>query len=111
MSTEYTPPTRDPARVGYLSWLLHRLSALALVPLLAIHVGVQVYPQYGFDAIYQYNIYQPLLSLTLGIVLLHAFLGVRATTLETRLSSRLKTVIIWLVGLFVLSLFVYRLVG
>lgn len=111
MSTEYESPTRSPATVGYLPWILQRASALLLVPLLVIHVGVQAYPQYGFDVMYRLGIYQPLLSFTLGIVLLHAVLGVRAAVLETRLPPYAKTAAIWLVGLLGLALLVYRLFG
>lgn len=111
MSTEYESPTRSPTTVGYLPWILQRMSALLLVPLLVIHVGVQVYPEYGFDVMYQLGVYQPLLSLTLGLVLLHTVLGVRASVLETRLPPYVKTAAIWLAGLLGLLLLVYRLFG
>lgn len=111
MSTDYESPTRSPSTVGYLPWTLQRLSALALVVLLAIHVGVQVYPQYGFVTVYELGIYQALLDITLGIVLLHAVLGVRATTIESALPERTKAGIVWIVTLLAVGLFVYRLAG
>lgn len=107
MSTEKR--TRSPATTGYLPWLLHRLSALALVVLLMIHVGVQLYPEYGFATVLESGIYQPLLDLTLGLVLLHAFLGVRATVIETGLSARTTRIVVWSVGTGLLALLVVRL--
>ena len=103
--------TRDPAKIGYLPWVIHRVSAIALVPLLAIHVGVQLYPQYGFELIVRWGIYRPLLDLTLGLVLLHAFLGIRSTLLETRLSEQATTIVTWGVGVGLLLLFGVRLLA
>jgi succinate dehydrogenase hydrophobic anchor subunit len=103
--------TRSPATVGYVPWLLNRLSALALVVLLAVHIGVQVYPSYGFVAILQWGWYGSLLDLTLALVLLHGILGVRSTVLETSLPRRAKTLAIWGVGGLALLLFVYRVLG
>lgn len=101
--------TRGPATIGYLPWIAHRLSALALLPLLAIHVGVQLYPEYGFVTILQWGIYGLLLDLTLGLVLLHAFLGVRSTAIETRLTERTTALVVWGVGIVGLLLFSVRL--
>lgn len=103
--------TRSPATVGYLPWLLHRLSALALVVLLAVHVGVQLYPEYGFSAVLGSGLYYPLLDLTLGLVLLHAFLGVRAAVIETGLSGRTTRLLVWGVGIVLLALLVVRLLA
>lgn len=103
--------TRPPATVGYVPWLLNRLSALALAVLLAVHVGVQVYPSYGFLAVLQWGWYGSLLDLTLALVLLHGVLGVRSTVLETSLPTRAKTLAIWCVSGLALLLFVYRVVG
>lgn len=99
--------TRSPKDVGYLPWLLHRASALALIALLALHVAVQAY---GYAAPYQWGIYGGLLDLTLGLVLLHGFFGVRATILEVSLARRTKSGVIWLVGLAALGLFLLRTV-
>lgn len=103
--------TRSPATVGYVPWLLNRLSALALVVLLAVHIGVQVYPSYGFLAVLQWGWYGSLLDLTLALVLLHGVLGARSTVLETSLPPRAKTLAIWGVGGLALLLFVYRVFG
>lgn len=103
--------TRSPSTVGYLPWLLHRLSALALVPLVGLHLGVQLYPEYGFSAVYSLGIYHSLLDLTLGLVLLHGVLGIRATVIETSATLRTKTTVVRVVSLVALGLFVYRLFG
>ncbi|WIV67026.1 hypothetical protein [Natrialbaceae archaeon AArc-T1-2] len=107
MSTD--TPTRGPATIGYLPWVLHRVSALALVALLAAHVGVQLYPEYGFVVLVEWGIYRPILDLTLGLVLLHAFLGVRSTVIETRLSPRRTSLVVWLFGAAFFLLFAVRL--
>ena len=103
--------TRTPGDVGYLPWVLHRLSALALVALLAVHLGVQLYPQYGFSAVYVWGIYGGLLDATLGLVLLHGVLGVRATILETSAFARAKSLAVGVLAAVALALFVYRLFG
>lgn len=107
MSTE--SPTRGPTTIGYFPWIASRLSALALIPLLMIHIGVQLYPTHGFIVFLEWGIYRLLLDLTLGFVLLHAFLGVRSTVIETRLSDRATDLVIWVVGIGALLLFVGRL--
>lgn len=111
MTAEPKESLRSPETIGYLPWLVYRASAVLLVPLLAIHVGVQVYPTYGFTIVSELGFYQPLLDLTLVLVLVHGFLGVRATVLETRLDNRVTTIIIWSVGFLALGLFVLRLYG
>jgi len=98
--------TRSPADIGYLPWLLHRSSALVLVGLVSIHVAVQAY---GYTAPYRWGIYGALLDLTLGLVLLHGFLGVRATILETSLPSSARAVLVWLRGILSFGLFFVRL--
>ncbi|MFB6086920.1 MAG: hypothetical protein ABEJ85_00235 [Haloarculaceae archaeon] len=103
--------TRDPADVGYVPWIVHRLSALALVGLLALHIGVQLYPTAGFAAVRTWGVYGALLDATLGLVLLHGFLGVRSTVIESTLSPGLKTNLVRVVGLVALVLFGYRLLG
>jgi len=50
-------------------------------------------------------------TLTLGLVLLHGVLGVRATILETSLGARPRAILVWLVVLLALALFIYRLGG
>lgn len=100
--------TRSPADVGYLPWLLHRASAVALVVLLALHVAVQAY---GFVAPSRWGVYGGLLDLTLGLVLLHGFLGVRATVLESSLPRRVKPALVWLVGVASVGLFAFRVFG
>jgi succinate dehydrogenase hydrophobic anchor subunit len=102
---------RDPETIGYLPWIAHRLSAVALVPLLAMHLGVQLYPSAGFSVFLEWGIYRPLLGLTLGILLLHAFLGIRSTVIETRLSERTMRVVVWAVGVSLLVLLVARLIA
>lgn len=97
--------TRSPGDVGYAPWLLHRLSALLLVGLVGLHVAVQAY---GYVAPYRWGVYGGLLDLTLGLVLLHGFLGVRATLLETSLPGRLRTGLIRSVGAVALGLFLLR---
>lgn len=111
MSTDADIRTRTPADVGYLPWVFNRLSALALVPLLGLHLGVQLYPHYGFAAVYSWGIYGGLLDLTLALVLLHGVLGVRATVLETSAPARAKSAVVWGASLVAFALFVYRLVG
>lgn len=106
MSAVPSKTTRSPATVGYLPWLLHRVSALVLVGLLSIHIAVQAY---GYTAPYQWGIYGGLLDLTLGVVLLHGFLGVRATILETSLSSSTRTALVWLIGMLSLGFLLVRL--
>lgn len=98
--------TRSPADVGYLPWLFHRISALLLVVLIGFHIAVQVY---GYVAPYRWGIYGGLLDLTLGLVLLHGFLGVRATLLETSLSHSVKKGLIWIIGVAALGLFLLRI--
>ena len=98
--------TRSPADVGYLAWVLQRASALLLVVLLAVHVAVQVY---GFAAPYRWGVYGGLLDITLALVLLHGLLGARATILETNLSSRVRTGLVWVLGLSGLALLVVRI--
>lgn len=100
--------TRSPADVGFLPWLVHRVSALLLFPLVALHVAVQAF---GYVAPYQWGVYGLLLDLTLGLVLLHGALGVRATLVETRLSSRATSALIWAVGIIALALLLLRLFG
>lgn len=104
-------PTRSSADVGYMPWLLHRVSALALVGLLALHVGVQLYPQTGLGILRVRGVYGGLLDLTLGLVLLHGFLGVRSTVRETSLDERLATVTTSLVAIVFAAVFLYRLFG
>lgn len=96
---------RSPADVGYVPWLIQRVSALVLLAVLAIHVAVQVYE---FTAPSEWGIYGGLLDVTLGLVLLHGFLGVRATVLESSLSRTVTTAIVSVVGLAALGLFVAR---
>ena len=110
MSTT-TLKTRNPEDVGYAAWITHRVSALALVLLLFLHLGVQLYPQYGFDAVYGWGIYGALLDVTLGLVLLHGFLGVRATLLELSVADGAKRTVVWLVGLVFLGFFAFRILG
>lgn len=105
MSETTALETRSPADVGYLPWLVQRISALLLVVLIGLHVAVQVY---GYVAPYEWGIYGTLLDLTLGLVFLHGFLGARTTLIESSLSQRLKVVLIWLVGILALGLFGYR---
>lgn len=105
MSDAPGPVTRSPTDVGYLPWLLHRLSALILTGLLALHVAVQAY---GYAAPSRWGIYGGLLDLTLGLVLLHGVLGVRATVLETSLSRRARRAFVLLVGIAALGLFLLR---
>jgi hypothetical protein len=50
-------------------------------------------------------------TLTLGLVLLHGVLGVRATILETSLGARPRAILVWPVVLLALALFIYRLGG
>lgn len=100
--------TRGPTTIGYLPWVLHRVSAIALLPLLVIHIGVQLYPEFGFVAILRMGIYGLLLDLTLGLVLLHAFLGVRSTVIETRLAERTTSLVVWGLGAGMLLLFSVR---
>lgn len=107
MSAAPSVRTRSPADAGYLPWLLHRICALVLVGLLLIHIAVQAY---GYTAPYRWGIYGGLLDLTLGLVLLHGFLGVRATVLETSLPSGARNTLIWLMGLLFLGLLLVRLV-
>jgi succinate dehydrogenase hydrophobic anchor subunit len=97
--------TRSPADVGYLPWLLQRISALVLIIVLAVHIAVQVY---GLE---RFGIYSGMLDLTLGLVLLHGFLGVRSTVLHMDLSQTVRTSVIWIVGLAAIGLFVLRIVG
>ena len=99
--------TRSPADVGYIPWLVQRASALLLLAVLAIHVAVQAY---GYTAPYEWGIYSALLDVTLGLVLLHGFLGVRATVLESSLSRTTTMAVVSVVGLTALGLFVARLV-
>jgi succinate dehydrogenase hydrophobic anchor subunit len=102
---------RSPDDVGYVPWLVHRISALALVGLLALHLGVQLYPTYGFIQLRVWGIYGPMLDLTLGLVLLHGVLGVRSTVLGTEFAPGLKTTLVRAVALVALALFGYRLLG
>lgn len=111
MSTDTGVRTRTPREIGYLPWVLHRLSALALVVLLAIHLGVQLYSQYGFSIVYSWGIYGGLLDVTFGLVLLHGVLGVRATVIETSASARTKSLAIWGLAAVAFALFAYRLFG
>lgn len=102
---------RSPDEVGYLAWGLHRLSAIVLIVLLVLHVGVQVYPQYGFAQVYQWGIYPQLLDFTLGVILLHGVLGYRAFVLETDTSVRLQRALILVGAILAGSLLVYRVLG
>lgn len=103
--------TRTPAEVGYLPWVLQRASAIALVGLLVIHLGVQLYPTYGFLVVLRSGWYGTLLDGTLALVLLHGVLGVRSTVLQTSLSSRLKSLVIWGVASLAILLLGYRLLA
>ncbi|MEF8800280.1 MAG: hypothetical protein V5A56_04530 [Halolamina sp.] len=100
--------TRSPADVGYLPWLLHRISALLLIVVLAVHIAVQVY---GLTVPERLGIYGGMLDLTLGLVLLHGFLGVRSAILQTDLSNTARTSMIWIIGLAATGLFILRMVG
>ena len=111
MSSDTHVRTRTPNDVGYLPWVLSRASAVVLVFLLIIHLGVQLYPQYGFSVIYSWGIYGALLDLTLALLLLHGILGMRATILGTSASERVKSTAVWAVSIVALGLFVYRLFG
>ncbi|WP_265110816.1 hypothetical protein [Halosolutus halophilus] len=102
---------RGPETYGYLPWIVHRVSALALVPLLTVHIGVQLYPDYGFATLTEWGIYGPLLDLTLALVLVHAFLGIRGTVIETRLSDRSTKFVVWGTGIGLFLLFVTRLLA
>lgn len=102
---------RSPSEIGVLAWILHRGSAIALLPLLVLHTGVALFPQYGFTSAYQWGFYGLLLDVTLGLVLLHGFFGVRATVSESRLGEWGRRSVIWFAGLTALSLFAYRLLG
>lgn len=106
-----TTRSRTPADTGYLPWLVHRISAGLLVVLLALHLGIQLYPAYGFETVYTWGIYGPILDLTLGVVLLHGVLGARATILETSLDIQVRRAIVWIIALLALTLFLYRLFG
>jgi succinate dehydrogenase hydrophobic anchor subunit len=103
--------SRSPEDVGYVPWMAHRISALVLVGLLALHLGVQLYPTYGFIALRQWGVYGGLLDLTLALVLLHGFLGVRSTVVGTNLSPGVKANLVRAVGLVTVVLFGYRLLG
>lgn len=100
--------TRSPADVGYVPWIVHRISALLLVVLIALHVAVQAY---GYVAPYRWGIYGALLDVTLGLVLLHGLLGARSTILETSLPGRLRTGLIWTIGLAALGLLLLRVLA
>lgn len=104
-------PTRTPAESGYLPWTLHRLSALGLLGLLAVHVGVQLYPGTGLSVLRTWGVYGGLLDVTLALVLLHGALGVRATVRETSLGDRWTAVVTYGVGVAFLLVFAYRLFG
>jgi hypothetical protein len=80
---------------------------LLLVGLLALHVGVQVY---GYAAPYRWGIYGGILDATLGLVVLHGFLGVRAAVVGTTLSDGVKRTLIWTVGLMAVALFLVRII-
>lgn len=107
MSTE--APTRGPSTIGYLPWVFHRLSALALVLLLLVHLSVQLYPTSVFGVVRVWGIYGPLLDLTLGLVLIHGFLGIRSTILESGLSERVTTFLVLVVGIGAILLLIIRL--
>lgn len=109
--TEPASQLRLPSTIGYLPWILHRLTALALIGLLALHVGVQLYPSYGFDIVYTWGIYGGLLDVTLGLVLLHGFLGVRSTVLESCFDAPVKRLLVWAIGVVALAIFLLRLLG
>jgi succinate dehydrogenase hydrophobic anchor subunit len=111
MSSGNATMTRSPDDVGYVPWMTHRISALVLVGLLALHLGVQLYPGYGFVALRVWGVYGPMLDLTLGLVLLHGVLGVRSTVLGTALSPGVKTTLVRAVALVAVVLFGYRLFG
>lgn len=102
---------RTSADIGYGTWLLHRLSAVLLVGLLAIHVAVQVYPGSVLDQVLVWGIYGRLLDLTLAVVLLHGFIGVYATIRESSLGARWKQLITLTVGVVFLALFAVRILG
>lgn len=101
-------PTRGPAQIGYLPWILHRASAVALVPLLILHIGVQVYPQYGFTVVVTTGIYQLLLGVTLILIGVHAFLGIRSALIGSRLTDRQATTTTIAIGIVILSVIVFR---
>ncbi|WP_135303777.1 hypothetical protein [Haloarcula amylovorans] len=100
--------TRSPATVGYAPWIIHRATAVLLVILLAIHVGVQVF---GITVFYEAGVYQPLLDLTLLAVFTHGFLGVRATLLETTWGRTTKRLAVWALGILFLAIVAIRLIG
>ena len=100
--------TRSPADIGYLPWLIQRVSALLLVVLITLHVAVQAY---GYVTPYRWGIYGALLDLTLGLLLLHGFLGIRATLIESSLHDRLRAALIWSSSIIALGLFLLRVLG
>lgn len=97
---------RSSTTVGVVPWIVHRVTAILLVVLLAVHVGVQAY---GIALVYELGIYRELLDVTLVTVLAHGFLGALATILETRWEPTTKRILIWLFGVVVLLVVGVRL--
>lgn len=100
---------RGPAQIGYIPWIVHRLTAVALVPLLITHIGVQLYPQYGFNIILSMGLYQALLTVTLIVVATHALLGVRSAIIGLGLTSKQTTALISIVAAVVTGILLIRI--
>jgi succinate dehydrogenase hydrophobic anchor subunit len=88
---EFDPHRRENAKIGMWSWLWQRISALAIVVLLALHVTLTYKPAIQF--------------LLLLMVTFHAALGLRVILLDFNLVGvRYQRVLIW--GLVALGLVV-----
>jgi len=92
---EYDPHRRENTQIGMWAWLWQRISALAIVVLLAVHVTLT---------------YRPLIQLLLLLaVTFHAALGLRVILLDFNIVGvKYQRILIW--GLVGLSLVVMVLI-
>jgi succinate dehydrogenase / fumarate reductase cytochrome b subunit len=92
---ELDPHRRENTRIGMWAWLWQRISALAIIVLLALHVTLTYKPAIQF--------------LLLLVVTFHAALGLRVILLDFNLVSvRYQRALIW--GLVALGLVVMLLI-
>lgn len=94
-----------------LSWWALRLSAIGLIPLLTIHLGLQFVPELGFTVVYTWGVAGLVYDLTLALVFLHGYLGVQASLGDTRLDERTRLILGCLIGVSAMVVLAYRWLG
>ena len=89
------------SRIGWWAWLLQRISGVALVGYLFLHIGVIATSQAGadtFDAVLifvQHPVFAALNIVLIAIVLYHTFNGIRVILFDLGIGIKQQAALVW----------------